>query len=779
MFLKKQKHNLHLLVENRPEIKIKEVPLRSILENYEDRVWAIDKEYRLIFGNSSFLNHIEKYTGHLLEPGEFVFGRGTSQKIIDEWKGYYDRALKGERFKCEIKLKLYPEQLDMNYLFTPIYGKDGEIDGAAIWGRDITEHKRAEMALQGSEKELEKKTRLLAEVEQELQKQEALLEKIFKILPVGLWFADKNGKLLRGNSVGKQIWGMEPLVGQEEYGVFKARRLPSGEEITPEGWALAHTVNKGVTIVDEILEIEAFDGKKKVICNYTAPVLDEQGNIQGAIVVNQDITEQKQAEDALKNSEALKSSIIDCIPDILMRFNDEGRYLDILTRDENLLYLPAKHLLGRTLEEVMPEDLADKFLSCIKKALQIHSLQTLQYSLETPAGKMEFEARVSPSSDKEVVAFIRDITEYKLYENQLKQLSLYDQLTGMYNRNYFDAQLKRFSISGEDPITILTTDLDGLKLINDTLGLSRGDELLRECAGILEQSLRTSDLLARVGGDEFAAILPRTKERAGEKIVSRIRSQVKEYNENNPHLPLSISIGMASVENDSKTLQEAYKEADDNMYRDKLHKGIGIRAQIIDALMTALGERDFITKGHAERLTELTKKIGEKIGLSSRQVSDLALLSQVHDLGKVGIPDQILFKEGSLTKNEWEVMCQHPEKGYRIAASSKDLFGIADLILKHHEKWDGSGYPLGLAGKEIPVECRILSIVDAFDAMTNDRPYRKAKSIEEAVEELKRCSGTHFEPELVEVFLEVLREGKKEFLLFEGERDYGMGKECE
>jgi HD-GYP domain-containing protein (c-di-GMP phosphodiesterase class II) len=172
--------------------------------------------------------------------------------------------------------------------------------------------------------------------------------------------------------------------------------------------------------------------------------------------------------------------------------------------------------------------------------------------------------------------------------------------------------------------------------------------------------------------------------------------------------------------------------------------------------MAALEERDFITSGHAHRLEDLCVRLGRQVKLSSSQLSDLNLLAQVHDLGKVGIPDNILFKPGPLNDQEWEIMQQHPEKGYRIAQSTSDLAGIADLILKHHERWDGKGYPLGLAGDEIPIECRILAIADSFDAMTNDRPYRKAISVEESLEELKQCAGSQFDPELVDIFVHMM-----------------------
>jgi HD-GYP domain-containing protein (c-di-GMP phosphodiesterase class II) len=153
------------------------------------------------------------------------------------------------------------------------------------------------------------------------------------------------------------------------------------------------------------------------------------------------------------------------------------------------------------------------------------------------------------------------------------------------------------------------------------------------------------------------------------------------------------------------------------MYRDKLSHNKSRSSQIIQSLMAALTERDFITEGHADRVQKLCVLIGEIVGLTSRQLSDIALLAQVRDLGKVGIPDSILFKPNKLSQGEWEMMRLHPEKGYRIASSSTDLIGVAELILKHHEHWDGNGYPAGLKEEEIPVECRILSIVDAYDAM--------------------------------------------------------------
>jgi diguanylate cyclase (GGDEF)-like protein len=352
----------------------------------------------------------------------------------------------------------------------------------------------------------------------------------------------------------------------------------------------------------------------------------------------------------------------------------------------------------------------------------------------------------------------RDITERKYYEERLQHLSLHDQLTGLYNRSYFESELNRLNKSREYPITILFADLDNLKLINDSMGHNTGDKLLKYCTAVLRRSLRGSDILARIGGDEFAAILPRTSKKAGEEIVSRISLQLEHYNQkkrkNQPFL--SISLGLATAEDAGESLLETVKEADDLMYRDKLHRGASAGYQMIASFLATLGERDFITEGHARRLEELCLKIGKKIDLSRKQLLNLSLLAQVHDIGKVGIPDRILFKEGLLDESERKIMQLHCEKGYRIAVSSANLPEIADLILKHHENWDGSGYPLGIKGEEIPIECRILAIADAYDAMTSDRPYRKATSSQMAIEELKKYSGTQFNPELVEIFLSII-----------------------
>lgn len=191
------------------------------------------------------------------------------------------------------------------------------------------------------------------------------------------------------------------------------------------------------------------------------------------------------------------------------------------------------------------------------------------------------------------------------------------------------------------------------------------------------------------------------------------------------------------------------------MYQNKMLKESSNRNSLVKTLMKALEVKDFITEGHADRLEEFSLKMAKKLRLSQHQVDRMKLLAKFHDIGKVGIPDKILLKPEKLTSDEWIVMKTHSNIGKRIAEASPELRDISSLILFHHERFDGKGYPLGLKEMEIPIECRILSIVDTFDAMTNDRPYRKALPKQVAIQEIKDCGGTQFDPDLVEVFLDI------------------------
>ncbi|MEW5761990.1 MAG: PocR ligand-binding domain-containing protein [Bacillota bacterium] len=385
-----------------------------------------------------------------------------------------------------------------------------------------------------------------------------------------------------------------------------------------------------------------------------------------------------------------------------------------------------------------------------------------EVAMTRPDGKSVFvELIATPLRDEKgevagVIESFRDIGLRKEMEEQLRFLSMHDPLTGLYNRAYFEEEMRRLDGPRHRPVSIIVADLDGLKIVNDTLGHDRGDDYLCAAAAVIKSAFREEDCVARVGGDEFAVLLPHTDRAAAEAACRRIREAADRYNAANPLVPLSLSIGCATAVDMPPSLGQVYKDADDAMYREKILHRSSIRHTLIQTLNTALAARDFITEGHAARLEELSVRLGKAVGLPEEKLDNLRLLARFHDIGKVGVPDGILFKPGPLTPEERREMQRHCEIGHRIALASPLLAPIADLILMHHEWHNGQGYPLQLKGGSIPVECRILAIVDAYDAMTSDRPYRKAMPPEKAREELLRGAGTQFDPELVRIFLAVL-----------------------
>src|SRR4030066_333655 len=360
--------------------------------------------------------------------------------------------------------------------------------------------------------------------------------------------------------------------------------------------------------------------------------------------------------------------------------------------------------------------------------------------------------------EKDMNIILNDITIRKERENQLYYQSYHDQLTGVYNRYFFEEEIIRLDIEGQLPICIIMGDINGLKLINDTFGRLEGDEFIIKIAGLLKHSLHDKGVLCRYGGDEFAIILQKAAKEDASRIINRM---LKDCEKNSTDaMPLNVTFGFAVKMSCDQNINDILKEAENTMYESKLSEDKSMRSSLILSLKKALEERDYETEEHAERLIRLSELLGKKINLDIIELNKLKLLAMLHDIGKISIPDNIVLKPGKLTPEEWEVMKKHSEIGHRIAESSPDLAQIAPGILYHHERWDGSGYPSGLKGGRIPIISRILSIVDAYDAMISDRPYRKGMSEEKALKELERCAGTQFDPYLVEKFFEIIK-GKK------------------
>lgn len=340
-------------------------------------------------------------------------------------------------------------------------------------------------------------------------------------------------------------------------------------------------------------------------------------------------------------------------------------------------------------------------------------------------------------------------------DHKILKLTYNDTLTGLYNRRFFEKELTRLDTKRQLPISIIVADINGLKIINDSLGHEKGDELLIKSANILKDIIRSEDVLSRQGGDEFSILLPKTNKSEAEKIVNRIM-QVSKVTKSDT-LAVSMALGLATKTKIEENIYDTLKQADNNMYQNKLSESKSTKSKIVKSLLTTLEVKSYETKEHAMRMTELSIAFGEALELSNSELNRLSLLSTLHDIGKTTIAEKILKKPSKLSKGEWEIIKKHPERGYRIANSSQEFALVAEEIYSHHEMWSGEGYPRQLKGKEIPYLARIISIIDAYDVMTHERPYKKAISKEEALREIRDCAGSQFDPTLAEIFIKMMQ----------------------
>lgn len=389
-----------------------------------------------------------------------------------------------------------------------------------------------------------------------------------------------------------------------------------------------------------------------------------------------------------------------------------------------------------------------ELLQMVRTTQKEHQRLSLEYAFENA----HYDIRSQETETGEILFIIRDVTERVSLFRHIEEVAKKDVLTGVYNRWRYEQEALKYNQKEVKDLGLIIIDINGLKLINDTVGHLAGDALIVDTSKIIQSIFHENGFVSRIGGDEFGIILTDATVSSMERLLHQMMQKVTEMNETVEPYQISLSYGYALHHEGIADMQWLFQEADNNMYQHKLLNAASAKSYLVSSLMKALEARDYITEGHADRLGDYALKMGEAIGLSQPTLNRLALLAKFHDIGKVGIPDAILNKPASLTKEEFSIMKTHTQIGERIANESGELKEIAPLILRHHERYDGAGYPLRLKGTEIPIECRILAIVDTFDAMTNNRPYRKALSIEEAKRELIACKGSQFSPELVDVF---------------------------
>lgn len=472
------------------------------------------------------------------------------------------------------------------------------------------------------------------------------------------------------------------------------------------------------------------------------------------VAIYKDLTEQKQAEEELRASEEKFRSLFEKSIDGIYESTIDGKYIDANPALVKILGYKNK-------EELMSIDIPTQlYVSKNDRPEYTKRDRVFETKLKKKDGSeiyVGISSRVVYKNNKPAFyeGIVRDITEQKKIEEQLKFLSFHDKLTELYNRAYFEEELKRLDTERQLPLSIIMADINGLKLTNDTFGHKEGDLLLCKCARIFEKCFRKEDIISRYGGDEFVILLPKTTEQEVIDIINRIEEECSKTD--GQKIPISVSMGSSTKTVMDKDINEVILEAEEWMYQRKLIESRSISSTIITSLKKILFEKSIETEEHTERTNALALQLGKSLNLPENNLAELSLLSTLHDIGKVAIPEEILLKQGKLSKSEWRIIKKHSGIGSNIARSSPHLAHVANAILAHHEWWDGSGYPQGLKGDEIPITSRILAIVDTYDAMISGRPYKSKMNQEEVMEEIKRCSGNQFDPDIVKKFLNIMR----------------------
>lgn len=350
--------------------------------------------------------------------------------------------------------------------------------------------------------------------------------------------------------------------------------------------------------------------------------------------------------------------------------------------------------------------------------------------------------------------FLRDLSIEKARESEIIYLSYHDHLTGLFNRRYLLETMERMNNHHNFPLAFIMADMNGLKLMNDIFGHATGDRYLQELANVLRSSLRSDDIAARIGGDEFVILLPRTGEGEAMEVIARIRSRCNAVN--TLPIPLSVSFGLSMKDSTGRSGLDVLNEADEMMYKAKLAESQQFRHSAIQFILRKLREEYPHEERHARLLQQLSSRLGARMDLDEAELTLLSEAAYYHDIGKVGMQGKSTFQTIPLTEKDREILKRHAEIGYRILGSSDKTKAYSEIILAHHEHWDGSGFPQGLKGDEIPLASQIILLADIFTRLTSETPSHDAMALDEAYQEIEKRSGTCFNPKLVAALKELL-----------------------
>ncbi|MFV0465281.1 MAG: HD domain-containing phosphohydrolase [Lachnospiraceae bacterium] len=489
---------------------------------------------------------------------------------------------------------------------------------------------------------------------------------------------------------------------------------------------------------DEIGDLaEAFEAMKHKVKSYQNE-LESQNSIL--------ISQQKNLSDLARYNEA----IVNAIPDIIFLLSEGGIVIDCMGIEKNM-NISKDHVIGISVYNLLSTRNEKDLQAMIAASITTNCEQSQQMEVVIREKAEWMDIRVAVFTDGQLIAVCRNITETLKQKEKVDYLSTCDQMTGLNNRESYHVTWNQFVVSKLFPLSVIITNINGLKLINHSFGNSVGDELIRSCAEVYKNSYIPKDQIFRISGDEFAILLPNCAYSNAEMIANDLKVLCEKETVNG--IALTVEHGIGVMKHASERKRDIIKQAEEAMYRNKLYGAPGRRAQTIELIISTLQAKNPREQLHSERVAMLCQQMAEALDMTEAQISRIHSAGLLHDIGKIGVREDILNKPGRLTNEEYENMCSHAEIGYKILQSAGNMDDISEFAYAHHERWDGKGYPRQLKEEQIPLESRIIAIADTYDAMTSDRSYRNGLSKEVAIEEIKRCAGTQFDPSLVDIFV--------------------------
>lgn len=607
----------------------------------------------------------------------------------------------------------------------------------------------------------------LNQVNQQLIDQETMFRTLFEQSPIGMSIGSIDSAYIDVNTMYETITGY------------------SKDQLRAHNWK-EHThpddVEADVTQLERFMagEIDGYamikrfvrpDGEIVWVHMTIAPLsIGEEDDLYYLCMI-ESIDDYMQAVEQLRESERSKDLLLSNLPGMAYRCKNDADWTMLYVSDgcHDLTGYSSDALLNNnqlSFNELITPEFRDILFAEWKRVLVAREKFRYEYTIRTAGGqtKWVYEQGQGIYSENGQVLYldgmIIDISELKSRENEIQYMINHDFMTGLYNRNYFNSIIQELDVPEKWPLTIIVGDINGLRLVNDAFGHASGDELIRMTAHTILSCCREQDVVCRTGGDEFSILLPRTSASEAFSIMNKMRSRVEENQiVGEKSFTVNLSLGYATKKNEVEAFSETLRQAEEHMNKRKLLEARSSHSAIISSIKATMFARSQETEQHAARMASYGRAIGEHLKLTQFQLYELELLATLHDIGKVGIDDRILNKPGKLTQEEWKQMKKHPEIGYRIAMSSPELTPIAEYILSHHERWDGTGYPQGLQGEQIPLLSRVIAVVDAYDAMTEERVYNRARTREEAIAEIEFCSGSQFDPNIAALFVELLKTG--------------------